>query len=651
MRFLSPWALLFAVLSVPIILLYMLKRRRRDVLVSSTLLWQQLLRDREANAPWQKLRRNLLLLLQLLGLALLTLALARPALPTETVVSGNAVLLLDVSASMQARDVAPSRFEAARAAALEIIKELGPGDAVTLIAVGPQVELLAQAERDPGRLRRALEQLAPTAGAADWESALALAGAGTAGAPDTEILLISDGALPEELPAVAGRLRLIDVGGGGRNVALTALATRHGERGPQAFLVATNYGNAEVTPLVEVRVDGQLFDARRLPIPAEDAATWTLTDLPYDARVVEARLSDPDPAENALTLDDAAWAVRGASDKRSVLLVSEGNLFLERALGALPTPALTRVAPGDPLPEGDHDLVVYDAVAPETLPQGNVWLIAPPTTVEEPRLAVSGVFSDTALTRVARDDPRLRYVDLSDVHVLRARKVTPAADAEVLIEAAGGPLLFVVERPTGRLAVLTFDLHDSDLPLRVAFPLLTAQLVDWLLPAGDGLGDVSSVRPGEPVPLRRHPEAARIVITAPTGEEQVIPEDAARPTFAATEHLGVYAVRQLDRDGAPVATSAFAVNLFDPTESEIAPKATVRVGERPLEAAEAMTEGRQELWPWFVVGALLVLSVEWGRYYGVRFAILGELVDRSNVKDVSRNPSTTLRTGTHHEAL
>ncbi len=617
MRFLSPGALLFAALSVPIILLYMLKLRRRDVLVSSTLLWQQLLRDREANAPWQKLRRNLLLLLQLLGLALLTLALARPALPTETVVSGNVVLLIDVSASMQARDVAPSRFEAARAAALELVGELGPGDAATLIAVGPQAELLAQAERDPGRLRRALEQLSPTSGAADWDAALALAGASTAGVPDAEILLISDGALPEELPAIAGRLRLIDVGGGGRNVALTALATRRGERGPQAFLVATNYGDAEITPLVEVRVDGQLFDARRFSIPAEDAATWTLTDLPYDARVVEARLSDVGLAENALALDDAAWAVRGATGERSVLLVSEGNLFLERALGALPTLALTRVAPGDPLPEGDHDLVVYDAVAPETLPQGNVWLIAPPSTVKEPLLTVSGVFSNTALIRVARDDPRLRYVDLSDVHVLRAQDIEPPEDAEVLIEAAGGPLLFVAERPTGRLAVLAFDLHDSDLPLRVAFPLLTAQLVDWLLPAGDGVGDVSSVRPGDPVPLRRHPEAARIAVITPAGEEHVIPEDAARPTFAMTERLGVYAVRQLDQDGAQVAASAFAVNLFDAEETDVAPRETVRVGARPLEAAEATVEGRRELWPWFVVGALLVLGVEWGRYYGV----------------------------------
>jgi hypothetical protein len=110
---------LSALLSRPIILMYMLRLRRREMRVSSTLLWEKLVRDREANAPWQRLRRNLLLLLQLLILGALVLALARPFLPTPAIVRGNTVVLLDASASMQAADVAPSRFAAAQA-------EVGP---------------------------------------------------------------------------------------------------------------------------------------------------------------------------------------------------------------------------------------------------------------------------------------------------------------------------------------------------------------------------------------------------------------------------------------------------------------------------------------------------------------------------------------------
>ena len=166
MNFLTPLALTFAALSIPIILLYMLKLRRQDVLVSSTLLWQRLLRDREANAPWQRLRRNLLLLLQLLILALLTLALARPFIPTPTVVVGSVVILLDASASMQAADVAPMRFDAGIRAAQDIVAGLGTGDVATIIAVGPQPQVLASSvsASDRSRLRRALDDAVPTNG-------------------------------------------------------------------------------------------------------------------------------------------------------------------------------------------------------------------------------------------------------------------------------------------------------------------------------------------------------------------------------------------------------------------------------------------------------------------------------------------------------
>src|SRR5512138_3300708 len=114
MSLLAPGLLLLGLLAGPVLLLYMLKLRRRDTQVSSNLLWEQVLRDREANAPWQRLKRNLLLFLQLLILAAMVLALARPWVPSPTVAQGNVVVLLDASASMAATDVSPSRFAAAQ---------------------------------------------------------------------------------------------------------------------------------------------------------------------------------------------------------------------------------------------------------------------------------------------------------------------------------------------------------------------------------------------------------------------------------------------------------------------------------------------------------------------------------------------------------
>ena len=128
--------------------MYMLRLRRREVMVSSTLLWQKLLRDREANAPWQKLRRNLLLLLQLLILAALVLALARPFFPIPSIISGSTVVLLDGSASMQAADVASGRFQAAKTEVNTLINDLGGDNQMTLIQVGYAPAVLASAASD-----------------------------------------------------------------------------------------------------------------------------------------------------------------------------------------------------------------------------------------------------------------------------------------------------------------------------------------------------------------------------------------------------------------------------------------------------------------------------------------------------------------------
>src|SRR5512147_3138162 len=133
MRFLSPSAFLFALLGIPILVLYMLKLRRREVEISSTLLWQMLLRDRQANSPWQRIKRNLLLLLQLLILSAVVFALARPALAVPSIAAGSLVVVLDASASMNATDVHPSRFAAGQAVVRGLIDQLSSGDMMTVI--------------------------------------------------------------------------------------------------------------------------------------------------------------------------------------------------------------------------------------------------------------------------------------------------------------------------------------------------------------------------------------------------------------------------------------------------------------------------------------------------------------------------------------
>jgi len=610
MSFLTPLFLLLGLLALPIILLYMLRLRRREVLVSSTLLWQKLLRDREANAPWQKLRRNLLLFLQLLILLALVLALARPFLPVPTIVSGSVVVLLDASASMQAMDVEPTRFAAAKAEAERLINDLSGSSQMTLIKVGQTPTVLAAATGDHTILRRALAAATPDPAAADWQAAFALAAGAAQGFRDGRIILISDGGLPNDLPPLPAETHYIPIGQHGENLALTALATRNTETGIQLFASVANEGVADQQALLSLTLDGTLFDSRRIAVPA-NANTNVAWELPEGTAVIQAALSEND--NDNLSLDDTAWAVHEGGVSNRVLLVTEGNLFLEQVYSVLPGVEAFKADPSANLTDGNFDLYVFDGVPlPDPAPETDLLIINPQpdalaASSESALLTVTGSFSNTVATRLT-DSPLLQFVDWRNVHIRQAQAVS-APWAQRLVEANDGPLILIGERNGHRIAIITFDLRDSDLPLQIAFPILMANITGWLNP-GRAFDTPTGLQPGNPVTIA--PGAATTAVsiqkpdgavwTADVGEEALI--------FTETDQLGLYRVSLRD-DGGDRAAGSFAINLFSPAESHIQPTAVLQIGQTTVETNREDDIGQREFWPWLLGAAFIILLAEW----------------------------------------
>lgn len=480
MGLLFPTALGLTALAIPIIIFYMLRLRRRPAQVSSLLLWQRVLQDYQANAPWQRLQRNLLLLLQLVLLALLILALSRPYRLIEAKVQGNVIILIDASASMQATDVTPNRLAAARNEAIDIINALQGGNLVSLIMVGeiPTPLISGDAGADRNSLIAALDQIDPTTSVANWEAALALAAASATSQPNSTVVVISDGAIPTNLPPLPVPVRWIPIGEHSNNQAIVALATREGRSGTELFVRVMNFADTAVETLLEIRVDGQLFDARNLNLrPAPDGnLSLTFTNLPPTTSYIEAHLAQDD----ALLLDNVAQTYRTTLGGR-VLLVGPGNLFLERSFSLLPGVSLFQAQP-DNLPTGeDFDLIIFDRNVPETLPTNTAALlfIAPPTSTD--LFEVTGVFTTTRLAgEVDRNHPVTQFVDFSNLHIAQAQEVERPVWATTLLNSQGGPLIMVGETETQRVAIMTFNLLQSDLPLQIDFPILVVNLAFWL---------------------------------------------------------------------------------------------------------------------------------------------------------------------------
>jgi hypothetical protein len=612
MGFLAPLSLVGALLALPVLAMYFLRLRRRRQRVSSTLLWRQALEEIQARSPWRRLRLHALLLLQLLVLALLVLALARPFLERTGETTGDLIVLVDTSASMQATDVPPSRFAVAKARAGALIDGLGPADRMSIIGLADVPQVLITDSVDRTALHRALDGLQPGVGGADLESALSLvnsllqSGAGREAERPARVVVLSDGNVGAAtgLPPLRFPVVFEPIGTAAENLAVSAFATRQVQGKTAVLARITNYGTHPQETMVELSADGQVVDTRPLAIqPAtEDELYWP--EVPAGARLLQVRLL----AEDALALDNRAWTVAAPEAHAKALLVTNGNVYLERALSLNPQLEVTRLAPNLYRPADGYDLVVFDGVLPETLPIGAVLLVAPPAGGQP--FPIGEAVSVSRVTAEGAGGDLLRYVDVRDVHIALTRRLTPPPEARTVLASPETPLVTVQESRERRLAVFGFDLHDSDLPLQTAFPILVQNLVTWLVPGLEA--QTASLRPGETFRVAGRPEAEAIWVVGPDGRRVDLAPPFPPAPFAATDQLGPYRVVQ--RVGGGEREELFTVNLLAPRESRLPPAERLQLpATAPLLILPPQTIPI-EIGPWLALLGLLVLFGEWWVY-------------------------------------
>jgi hypothetical protein len=622
---------LIGLVALPVILaLWMLKLRRLERDVSSTFLWQHLVRDVEADSPWQRLRRSVLLLLQLLCALLLVAAVVRPALERPAALAHDLVLVVDASASMSATDVPLDRLDAARRAATEALGGLPAGGRVSVIAAGDTARVVANEVSDPGQAARAIAGIEPSVGTGDMEAALRLADALAARATGSQILVVTDasGPVPPDLRLTAP-VDVLAVGRGRDNQAIAALAVRADPGGlrRQVFVSIANESASVVPRRLELLADGTVFTARDLALDAVTRHDVVIDELPAGARVVEARLTDPLSAEGMpvsdhLTLDDRAWAIVPDERIRDVLLIGDGSLFLRNALALLPDVELYGVTPQEwaagTARDATWDLVVLEGVVPDPLPQAAILAFAPPAS--SPLGEVSGTLAAPVVGATSATEPLLRDVDLSRFHVGRAQRIaTPAWARTVVPGPADTALIYSGSRDGQPTTVFAFRLEDSDLPLQVAWPILLGNVSADLLGRDASAG--APLRPGSVVELPLGQGVTGMRVTLPDGSvRDVVPSAAgsAAATFVDTWQLGVYRADPVRADATAAAPPStwFAVDLFEPGESSIAPGdpgALAALGGTPGEGTEAGM-ARDEWWVPLVLLLLVVLAAEWLLY-------------------------------------
>jgi hypothetical protein len=605
----------WGLLTLPIILiLHLLRNRREQLPISSLRLWRGLQQKKHGSLP-RSIPLSVLLMLQLLIATALTLALARPVFSFLLDQPRQTIFILDTTTSMTAIDAnsgqAVRRFDAALQTIRNEIQALGQRDAFVIIGLDPQPEVLLSGEAEQKtQALLALDNLVPGATGADLPAALTLANGLLDPSRLQQIIVLTDGAytIPSEsIPPVSAPIEWQIQPSNPptlqpSNQALLNVSTRTLPDGRhRLFARVINYGDTPVARTVQIFAGERLFDETvvQLQPQAESARVWT---LPAPVETARVSLVEPD----SLPLDNEAEVLLLETTRQRVLLVSDTPDTLSRALSAQPGIELTVDAPASRRYDSTNfDLTVFEGAGlPLDLtawPAGNLLVVNPP--LGHPLLPADN-FSRNLRPDPATGSTLLAGADLSGVYFNRVLQITLPEWAEVDLRATAGgqPLIFHGATRRSQIVVWAFDLAASNLPARLALPLLTANTLQTLLsPAPQPV-----VPLGEPVVIN-----GNFSIEVPGGRRlSSLEAEGSSGIFTRTKLPGLYKIYN-DQD---VLVAGFAVHAGSAMESNLALQLqpstfNLQPASRTFNALPPEIE-YYELWPWLAGLVTAVVMLE-----------------------------------------
>ncbi|MBN1362325.1 MAG: VWA domain-containing protein [Sedimentisphaerales bacterium] len=634
-----------AAVAIPLLLLlYFLKLKRRETIVSSTLLWKRAVQDLQVNAPFQRLRRNLLLLLQLLALIAMVLALAGPVLSLRRGPGQRYVVLIDRSASMNATDVEPSRLKEAKKQAKVFVESMRSGSVVSLrdvsdhamvIAFDSHAKVMCNFTSDRRQLAAAIDAIEPGDGTSRLGEAVTVARA-FAQSPGTDdsmrnpeaparLVLFSDGRIGDldTIVMASDELAFHKIGASGDNVAITAMNVRRSYEQPEqleVFASLANYTSQTISRDVQLGIDGNVRTIRPITIPAatagpepspgQVAVNFSLTHA--DDGILEIRQLTAD----VLTCDDAAWSVLEPPKRLSVLLVTAGNPVLESALRVCPIARLDPCTPAgfdamDPAAlavQQPYDVIVLDNHVPAHLPRCRYVVFgAPPVGID---VNSPGELENQTIVDWRTRHPVLQYVNLMNLFAAKSWALNLPRDAEVLAEFNESPALALVRRQGSTFLLVSFDILQSNWPFEPGLVLFCYNALNFLA-AQVGNIEQRELAVAEPIVIEGAvPETSATVVPPDGSEVELTADPSGTLRFAGTHRVGVYAVDVPDRP-----KRFYAVNLVDAQESRVEPQQEITFTSTTVEAAQqGVRRANVPLWPLLVLAALVLVCVEWLAY-------------------------------------
>src|SRR5262245_31922389 len=569
-------ALLALLTSGAIVALYFLKLRHRRVVISSSILWKRVLDERQSHSLWEKLRTIISVVIAVTIALLIGLSLARPEIESLTGKNERIVIVLDTSPTMNTHTQdGKTRWQHAVDRAKGLLDSGGP---TTEFRVLDTAGISASAfTTDRNEVRRLIEQISPKTAEPQFPKV---------DARDSQVYFVSDGVTLHNTPAMVRRVSVFE---SANNVGITAFEIRSIPSTPlgyEAYLEVQNFGRPAEVGIVLSGTGGQRIN-KTVRLGTEEIFREIFDLSQFTGGGVRATLQTQ---EDALALDDVAFAYLPVKRKTRTLLVTRGNHFLETLLKLDTYVELAVTDPANYRELPTIDAYIFDRFAPAAAPSRPSLVIGTPSA---PWLRpANGEVVKPEIATWSDNHPVMQHVSVHDVSIERASRIDPG-NLTVVAASKQTPLILASDKP--KWVMLTFDLDSSDFPFHVGFPIFIENVLAWFsreqlaLKRGPGLVDV---------PLAN----AQIR----TIDDTVVPSDQqlGNTVFEASQP-GLYSAIQGDQ------RLHVAVNLANPTFSDV----NRSVFKTDKTAAADHYWLRRELWFYMLVAAVVLVSVEWFTYH------------------------------------
>lgn len=548
MNFINPWGFL-ALLGVPlIVLMYILKQKFKKHEVSSMMLWKKVLEQREGHKWRQKLRRNWLMFLQIFAVILLAFALANPFILAQAQ-REDYVLVLDASLSMQAIDERPTRFDKALEDMNALIDNTPNNTMFSVVVMDDSPSVLVNKTTEKSVVKSGLLGIEPKSTGVDQEALVSLLKTleGDIGA---NVYIFTDQNIETGIKGV----NTVVYGENQNNCAVKLVSETDGK----VLVQAECYSNEESTRTIALFGDGVIIDTVDVSFTQRGENRDVVFDLQGKTpRIITAKILTEDILEGDNIYNYAA----NTSFSKKALLISRGNLFLEKAVSLISGVDLYKKSIDEADGLSGYDIYIFDGYLPEILPSdGQIWIIDPPE---------GNGFIETQTTTgvtdiVINNELFTQNAEAMAFVVSEPKIVTVPSWGQKIISGEKGTLVVAGEMNGQKICVFSFDLHKSQLPLQKEFPILVYNIINYFVP--DSTTGTSQVFSGNRVSLNISPKAVQSTVIFPDGSEVRLKEG--EDYLDTTYQIGVYTLRQTFADES-INESNFTVNPVTQGESEM----------------------------------------------------------------------------------